>query len=69
MRERLQEMTDIVKTNLTKAQRRQKLHYDERVKPQTLQPGDKVLVLVPARCNKLQLEWAGPYKITTLLTF
>ena len=68
MREHLQEMTDIVKTNLTMAQRRQKLHYDERVKPQTLQPGDKVLVLVPARRNKLQLEWAGPYKITRQVT-
>ena len=37
MKKHLQGMTGIVKTNLTKAQKRQKLHYDERVKPQTLQ--------------------------------
>ena len=53
MRERLQVMTEIVKANLTRAQKKQKLHYDELVKPQFLQPEGKVLVLVPARHNKL----------------
>ena len=71
MREHLQEM-DIIKTNLTKAQKKQKLHYDEQVKPQNLQPGDKVLVLVPARCNKLQLEWGdhtkSPDRLPLLIT-
>ena len=54
--EHLQEMTNIVRSNVTKAQKKKKLHYDEREKSQVLQPGDKILVLVPARCNKLQLE-------------
>ena len=68
MRERLQDMTDLVQANLMKAQKKQKRIYDERARPQTLNPGDKVLVLVPARCSKLQLEWAGPYKITRQVT-
>ena len=47
MRKRLQEMTDLVQANLTKAQKKQKQHYDEKARPQTFYPGDKVLVLVP----------------------
>ena len=66
MKERIQEMTDIVNTNLTRAHKKQKPHYDEGVKPQNLQPEDKVLVLMAARHKKLQLEWVGPYKVTTL---
>ena len=31
---------------------------------ESLEVGDEVLVLLPARKIKLQLEWAGPYKIT-----
>ena len=68
MRKRLQEMMEIVKTNLSKTQKRQKLHYDEKVKPQTLQPVDKVLALVHGRQNKLQLGWVGPYKVTRQVT-
>ena len=60
--------TTIASHVITRAQKKQKLHYDERVKPQILQPEDKVLVLVPARRNKLQLEWVGPYKITRQVT-
>lgn len=60
MRERLQEMSDIARSNLPKAQKNQKKYYDEKVKPQPLKVGDKVLVLVPTKRSKLQLEWAGP---------
>jgi hypothetical protein len=68
MRERLQEMTDLVQANLTKAQKKQKRLYDEKARPQSLNPGNKVLVLIPARRSKLQLEWAGPYKVTRQVT-
>ena len=33
-------------------------------KPQDLKVGDEVLILEPARRNKLQLERNGPYKVT-----
>ncbi len=64
MRERLAEMTGVVKANLLKAQQKQKKAYDKKVTPQTFKEGDKVLVLLPARQNKLQLQWEGPYTIT-----
>jgi hypothetical protein len=64
MRDRLQEMSSIARENLVKAQKKQKRYYDERARPQALEVGDKVLVLAPTKCSKLQLEWAGPYSIT-----
>ena len=64
MRERLQEMSNIARENLVKAQKKQKSYYDESARPQALEAGDKVLVLVPAKRSKLQLRWAGPYTIT-----
>ena len=61
MRERLQEMSDVVKEAVEKAQSRQKGYYDQHAKKRVLSPGDKVLVLLPSSVNKLKLEWAGPY--------
>ena len=68
MRQHLQEMSNIARSNLTKAQRKQKRYYDEKARPQALEVGDKVLVLVPTKRSKLQLEWAGPYNITKEVT-
>ena len=67
MRERLEEMTGLVRENLHKAQR-QKRAYDKKVSVQPLEVGDKVLVLVPSRQNKLQLQWEGPYQVTRRVT-
>ena len=49
MRERLQEMSDIARSNLAEAQKKQKRHYEEKARPQALEVGDKVLVLVPTK--------------------
>ena len=57
MRERLEEMAGLVRANLTKAQKRQKKSYDKKVKVQPLEVGDEVLVLLPTKQNKLQLQW------------
>ena len=38
------------------------------MKRQDFRCGVKVLMLVPARRSKLQLEWAGPYKVTRPVT-
>ena len=38
--------------------------YDEKVKVQPLEVGDEVLVLLPMKQNKLQLQWSGPYQVT-----
>ena len=64
MRECLQEMSNIARENLVKAQKKQKSYYEESARPQALETGDKVLVLVSTTRSKLQMEWTGPYIIT-----
>ena len=64
MRRCLEEMSELVKENATKAQKKQKNYYDKKSRPQNLKVGDEVLILEPARRSKLQLEWNGPYKVT-----
>lgn len=63
MKRCLEEMSELVKENVTKAQKRQKNYYDKKSKPQDLKVGDEVPILEPARRSKLQLEWNGPYKV------
>ena len=64
MRRCPEEMSELVKENATKAQKKQKNYYDKKSRQQNLKVGDEVLVLEPARRSKLQLEWNGPYKVT-----
>lgn len=64
MRRCLEEMSELVKENVTKAQKKQKIYYGKKSRPQNLKLGDEVLILEPARRSKLQLEWNGPYKVT-----
>ena len=60
MRNRLEEMSELVKTNLEKAQRKQKAIYDRGAKPRSFEVGNEVLVLLPTQQNRLKLEWVGP---------
>ena len=61
MKRCLEEMSELVKENVTKEQKRQKNYYDK--KSQDLKVGDEVPILEPARRSKLQPEWNGPYKV------
>ena len=64
MREKMEEMTELVRSNLEKVQHRQKVWYDKKARQRTLQPGQKVLLLLPTSENKLLAQWQGPFTIT-----
>ena len=68
MRDRLQQMTDLVQENAQKAQQRQKASYDRGARPRDLEIGQQVLVLLPSQGNCLKLGWAGPYRVTRKVT-
>ena len=61
--ERLKEGREAVQENLRKSQLKQKKWYDKRARDITLAEGDKVLVLLPTRTEKLLAKWKGPYKV------
>ena len=68
MRDRLQEMTELVQTNLERSQSKQKRHYDRGTRHRSLDPGDQVLVLLSNVHNRLKLEWVGPHKVLRRVT-
>ena len=68
MRDRLQQMADLVQENAQKAQQRQKSSYDRGARPRDLELGQQVLVLLPSQGNRLKLGWAGPYRVIRKVT-
>ena len=62
-REKLSQMAEVVKENLTKAQRYQKTWYDKGARLREFITGDLVLVLLPTTSNKLLAQWQGPYQV------
>ncbi|KAK7913399.1 hypothetical protein WMY93_013610 [Mugilogobius chulae] len=64
MREKLQKMSELAQDNMKAAQRGQKTWYDRAARHRSLEPGDKVLVMLPTSDSKLLAKWQGPFDIT-----
>ena len=63
MRERLAAMTELAHSSISTQQRRQKRWYDKAARDKRFEPGEQVLVLMPAAANKLQAIWQGPFEV------
>ena len=63
MREKLSQMTELVKQNLRKAQKKQKTWCDLHARLHEFRDGDLVLILFPLSSNKLFAQWQGPYQV------
>ena len=61
--ERLEPAKETVLENLQQAQQKQKTWYDKRARGTQFEVGDKVLVLLPTRTEKLLAKWKGPYNV------
>ena len=67
MREKMEEMSSLVRDNLQDAQDTQTRWYDKSARQRTFKPGQRVLLLLPTEENKLLAEWQGPYCISRKL--
>ncbi len=63
MRNRLERYREEAKENLQQAQASQKKWYDQQARFRQLQPGQKVLLLLPTSTSKLLAKWQGPYTV------
>ena len=63
LRGKLEEVIKLAHQNLSSASSRYKAHFDKRAKPRSFQAGDYVLLLLPAKNNKLELKWQGPFLV------
>ncbi|XDV20314.1 hypothetical protein PO909_025663 [Leuciscus waleckii] len=67
MRDKLENFRTPAKEYLSAAQQRQKVWYDTHARERDLEPGQKVLVLLPSGTSKLLAKWQGPYVVTRKL--
>ncbi|XP_060071934.1 uncharacterized protein LOC132551808 [Ylistrum balloti] len=63
LRERLEETCKLAQEQLRRAKVTQAKFYNRKAKNIVMEPGEEVLVLLPTKRNKLQMQWRGPYGI------
>ncbi|XP_021346951.1 uncharacterized protein LOC110446237 [Mizuhopecten yessoensis] len=63
LRERIEETCSIAADHLKDAKFKQKKYFNRRARQRNLKAGDKVLVLLPTKANKLLMQWRGPYEV------
>ena len=61
--ERMELARELVQQNMAQAQMKQKEWYDQKAQEMQLQPGDKVLALLPTSTHKLRTQLQGPYLV------
>ncbi|XP_060070207.1 uncharacterized protein LOC132550192 [Ylistrum balloti] len=61
LRERLNETCRIASDSLKMSKVQQRKYYNRKAKLRDLKKGDKVLVLLPTKANKLLMQWRGPF--------
>ena len=64
VRNRMETAKELVEENTRVAQAKQKAYYDQKTRELNLQPGDKVLLLLPSSIKKFVAQWQGPYQVT-----
>ena len=62
-REAIVKMSEIAHRLESISKTRQKVYYDRNACKRTLQPGQKVSILLPTVSNKLLAEWNGPFEV------
>ncbi|XP_064463444.1 uncharacterized protein LOC135374410 [Ornithodoros turicata] len=66
--ERMHTARETVMRYMEAAQNRGKAYYDRNARLRSYKEGDKVMVLRPARQNKLQVHWEGPVEVVNKLS-
>ena len=64
LRNRIADTCELARTELAKAQEKQRNYYNRRAVKRELKVGGKTLVLRADDNNKLLMHWHGPYKVT-----
>ena len=67
LKERLERTCKLAQDIVRKMDVKQNASYDKRARSRKLDVGDKVLLLLPNECNKLLLQWNGPYEVVEVV--
>ncbi|KYO39883.1 hypothetical protein Y1Q_0006747 [Alligator mississippiensis] len=61
--QKLTDMMKVARDSLAQAQEKQSAWYDEKACLRTFERGDRVMVFLPLKTDKLQAAWEGPHVI------
>lgn len=64
LRNRISETCELARTELQKAQEKQRNYYNRKAVKRNIRVGRRVLVLRPTSNNKLLMQWQGPFDVT-----
>ena len=63
LQERIQETCKVAQQEILKTQKKNERYYNKGARYRKLEIGDKVLLMIPVKTDKLSLRWHGPYTI------
>nr|KAG5688410.1 hypothetical protein BaRGS_001192 [Batillaria attramentaria]KAG5698105.1 hypothetical protein BaRGS_031795 [Batillaria attramentaria] len=63
LRNRIEQTCEMARSALDRASARHKTHFDKKARPRSFAIGDKVLLLLPGKANKLEVSWQGPFVV------
>jgi len=63
LRNRIAETCEIARKNLEVAADEYKSFFDKKTVKRSFKANDKVLLLLPSKHNKLEMQWLGPYEV------
>ena len=68
LRERLESTCNLAHNELRKAQGNQHKWFNKKAKAKRLKEGDQVLLVLPTKLNKLEMQWQGSFDIIKKVT-
>jgi transposase InsO family protein len=63
LQERIAETCKIAQQQIEKTQIKNEMYYNKKARYRRLEIGERVLILLPLKTNKLMLKWLGPYTV------
>jgi len=60
---KIQETCNVAQEEIAKNQKKNEKYYNKRARYRKLEIGDKVLLMIPVKTDKLKLRWDGPFVI------
>jgi transposase InsO family protein len=63
LREKIEETCLLAQKQIELSQKRNEKYYNRKTRYRELKIGDKVLLLIPVKANKMSLKWQGPYVV------
>ena len=63
LRERIADVCELAQANLDVARKRHARAFNRKTKHRSFEVGSRVLLLLPTKHNKLEMEWRGPFDV------